>query len=174
MIHLIMPPSTSLTTVLPTSNTQQLSVAISIFALLISTIAIFIARGQYVTARHNLRLSLFDRRWKIYIAAHALLNEAAIGFCEMAVRDPFKPALDDVQPSQFLLPETAATVIDEVKKIVAIADEQMRQCRIDRTEDPQAITKFRRVRANLRSEIERLRVKVDGQFAQIMDFRKVT
>jgi hypothetical protein len=168
-----MPPTMSPTIVLTTISPQLLSVTISAFALAVSLAAFFVARRQSVTARQNLRLSLFDRRWKIYVAAHALLSEAAMGFVETAMLDPFQAALDDVRPSRFLLPQSAITVIDDVKKLVEVADAQMRECRIHRTEDNQAITKFQHARANLRPDIERLRGRVDSEFAQIMDFRMV-
>ncbi len=91
----------------------------------------------------------------------------------MAILDPFQPLLDDVRPSRFLLPQSAITVIEQVKKLAEVADAQMRECRIHRTEDNQAFTKFHQARANLRPEIERLREEVDRKFAPIMDFRSV-
>jgi len=168
-----MTPTTLPILVTATNIPQMVTVSISILAFALSVAAFFVARHQSVTARYNLRLSLFDRRWKIYIASNSLLNEAAMGFCEMAILDPFQPALEEIRPSRFLLPRSTIALIEDIRQLVARADAQMRTCRVTRTEDPQAISKFQIARAELRPEIEIIRAKLDAEFDLIMGFRDV-
>lgn len=136
-------------------------------------VAAYIACQQWLTNKRKLKLDLFDRRFKVYLAARSLLREIRD---TAEVRDETKRAfVHDIEESEFLFEREATDFLsDLLKRALALRSDG---CKLDRlsgaaTNDEKAdgVTEHMR---RIGDWAEAEESKVAERFQPYLDFRKL-
>ena len=154
----------------PTPPAVSAFVASIAFVLALATFVV--AFRQYRTARQNLRLNLFDKRWKIYQATGDLLVECLTNTEPEPVFKALLAFRYTTNGRKFLLPDKINNWIDSVEEhakethksnmdIVTAADPDAKKEAFVRLHDGKAVSK---PNSQLMNELE-------PTFSEIMNFR---
>ena len=142
------------------------------FALSLATF--FVAYRQFRTARQNLRLGLFDRRWKIYHAVGVLLAECMVNTDPEPIMKALLVFRNTSNGRKFLLPAKINSWIDSAEEHAKEIHDSNMNIKIATTSESKedAIKKLHAGEAVSRRTSTVMK-ELEPTFSKILDFRKV-